>query len=217
MITAPYMIWDMDGTILDSMRYWLSLGEDYLRLQGITPPENLRKTIESMTLEESAAYFQKEFGLGRSVREIISEFLAMIAEEYRERIPAKEFAVRIIKQAASEGSRMCVLTTSDYELATAALERVGLLPYFETVLTAEALGMDKRSGRIYETVMERLGYVPEKTLICEDALYAVRAAAEAGAKTGAKVFAFRDIANVRDWAGITALADYAEEAPAEPF
>ena len=206
----PYIIWDMDGTILDSMRYWLSLGEDYLRLRGITPPEDLRETIESMTLEESAAYFQKEFGIALSVQEIISGFLTMIADEYRHTIPAKSFASEIIKQAAAGGSQMCVLTTSDHDLAAEALQRVGLLRYFETILTAEALGMDKRSGAIYETVMERLGYVPEKTLICEDALYAVKAAAEAGAHTGAKVFAFRDIANADDWAQITALADYAE-------
>ena len=206
----PYIIWDMDGTILDSMRYWLSLGADYLRLHGITPPENLRETIDSMTLDESAQYFQKEFGIHLSVPEIISGFLTMIADEYRHTIPAKSFASEIIKQAAAGGSQMCVLTTSDHDLAAEALQRVGLLRYFETILTAEALGMDKRSGAIYETVMERLGYVPEKTLICEDALYAVKAAAEAGAHTGAKVFAFRDIANADDWAQITALADYAE-------
>ena len=88
---------------------------------------------------------------------------------------------------------------------------IRLLQYFEAILTAEALGMDKRSGAIYETVMEKLGYVPAQTLICEDTLYAVRAAAEAGAHTGAKVLAFRDIANADDWAQITALADYAEE------
>ena len=206
----PYIIWDMDGTILDSMRYWLSLGEDYLIRRGITPPEDLRETIESMTLEESAAYFQKEFGIALSVQEIISGFLTMIADEYRHTIPAKSFASEIIKQAAAGGSQMCVLTTSDHDLAAEALQRVGLLRYFETILTAEALGMDKRSGAIYETVMERLGYVPAKTLICEDALYAVRAAAEAGSRTGAKVLAFRDIANADDWAQITALADYAE-------
>ena len=207
----PYIIWDMDGTILDSMRYWLSLGTDYLIRRGITPPEDLRETIDSMTLEESAAYFQKEFGIELSVPEIISGFLTMIADEYRETIPAKEFAAEIIKQAAEHGSRMCVLTTSDHDLAEAALRRVGLLRYFEAILTAEALGMDKRSGAIYETVMEKLGYVPAQTLICEDTLYAVRAAAEAGAHTGAKVLAFRDIANADDWAQITALADYAEE------
>lgn len=215
MITAPYMIWDMDGTILDSMRYWLSLGADYLRLRGITPPEDLRETIDSMTLEESAAYFRTELGLDLPEPEIVRGVLELIADEYRKTIPAKKFAAEIIKQAAASGSRMCVLTTSDHDLAAEALQRVGLLQYFETILTAEALGMDKRSGAIFEAVMEKLGYVPEETLICEDALYAVRAAAEAGAHTGAKVFAFRDIANADDWAQITALADYAEEDPAE--
>ena len=207
----PYMIWDMDGTILDSMRYWLSLGADYLRLRGITPPEDLRETIDSMTLEESAAYFQKEFGINLPVPAIIAGFLSLIADEYRRTIPAKEFAAAIIKQAAANGSRMCVLTTSDHDLACEALQRVGLLPYFETVLTAEKLGMDKRSGAVYEAVMEKLKFLPEQTLICEDALYAVRAAAEAGANTGAKVLAFRDIANTGDWEKIRVLADYAEE------
>ena len=201
----------MDGTILDSMRCWITLGADYLKTRGITPPEDLSATIEAMTLEESAAYFQKEFGIGLSVPEIISGVLSLIAEEYRKTIPAKEFAAAIIKQAAANGSRMCVLTTSDRDLAEVALQRVGLLPYFEAVLTAEELGMDKRSGAVYEAVMEKLGYVPADTLICEDALYAVRAAAEAGANTGAKVFAFRDIANAGDWEQIKALADYAEE------
>ena len=70
--------------------------------------------------------------------------------------------------------------------------------------------MDKRSGAIYEAVMKKLGFLPEQTLICEDALYAVRAAAEAGTNTGAKVLAFRDIANAGDWEKISALADFAE-------
>ena len=207
----PYMIWDMDGTILDSMRYWITLGADYLKTRGITPPEDLSSTIEAMTLEESAAYFRKEFGIDLPIPEIISGVLSLIAEEYRNTIPAKEFAAEIIKQAAASGSRMCVLTTSDHDLACEALQRVGLLPYFETVLTAEKLGMDKRSGAVYEAVMEKLKFLPEQTLICEDALYAVRAAAEAGANTGAKVLAFRDIANTGDWEKIRALADYAEE------
>ena len=207
----PYMIWDMDGTILDSMRYWITLGADYLKQQGITPPEDLSSTIEAMTLEESAAYFQKEFGIDLPVPEIIAGFLSLIADEYCKTIPAKEFAAAIIKQAAASGSRMCVLTTSDHDLACEALQRVGLLPYFETVLTAEKLGMDKRSGADYEAVMEKLKFLPEQTLICEDALYAVRAAAEAGANTGAKVLAFRDIANTGDWEKIRVLADYAEE------
>ncbi len=187
----PYIIWDIDGTILDSMPYWLSLGEDYLRAEGITPPADLRKTIESMTLQESAEYFQKELGMDLSVPEIIRGCVGLIEEEYRTQIPAKKFASEIIRQAAARGSRMCVLTTSDHDLVEAALKRVGLLQYFEKVLTAGELGMDKRSGAIFETAMEQLGFEPGQTLICEDAPYAIRGAAEAREK-------FRDAAEARD-------------------
>ena len=202
----PYIIWDLDGPILDSMRYWSSLGRDYLTANGISPPADLEKTIESMTLEESASYFQNEFGMHFSEQEIISGVLEMIADEYRTVIPAKETAARLIRTASERGCRMCVLTTSDRELTEAALRRTELLECFEAVLTSGDLGMDKRSAGIYKAAMKKLGYNPEKTLICEDALYAVRGASG----SGAKVMAFRDETNAAEWDRIRELADFTD-------
>ncbi|MBQ7535248.1 MAG: HAD family phosphatase [Stomatobaculum sp.] len=200
------MIWDMDGTILDSMRYWDTLGEDYLIRKGIKPPAGINRTLEVMTLEESAAYLRREMNIGLSEKEIISEILALIDTEYRNEIPAKEGAVKLIRAAREHGSRMCVLTSSDRALADAALRRVGLRDCFEAILTSDDFGMDKRSAAIYQRAMEEMGYVPEQTLICEDALFAVRSAAE----SGAKVLAFRDSSNAGDWEQIRKLADFAE-------
>ena len=199
-----YIIWDLDGTILDSMPYWETLGRDYLLSLGITPPDDLEKIVEAMTMEESATYFRKELGVDKDNSTIIAEIMSFIEEEYRYVIPAKAWAKDIIPVAAAEGCRMCVLTTSDGEMAGAALKRNDLAPYIERVLTASELGMDKRSGGIYEKTCQIMGYDIRKTLICEDALYAIQGASE----TDADVLAVPDPSNENQWSEIERIADY---------
>lgn len=203
----PFIIWDLDGTIIDSMPYWDTLGFDYLRSLGITPPENLLEIIDPMTLEESAAYFRDHFGIEKEINVIIAEVMAFIEEEYRSTIPAKSWASEMIKAADAKGCRMCVLTTSDAEMAKASLARNGLLSCMERIITSTHLQMDKRSGAIYEKACNVMGYDIEKTLICEDAIYAVRAASE----TKAHVLAVSDTSNQRYWKEIKELADYSVE------
>ena len=99
---------------------------------------------------------------------------------------------------------MCVLTTSDKELASQALRRVGLLDCFEAILSTDTLGLDKRSGTIYERTCELLGFDIAQTLICEDAPYAIRAAKQ----TKAKVLAVYDPESEGDWDALCRLADW---------
>ena len=197
----PYLIWDMDGTILDSMPYWTNLGRDYLVSVGITPPQNLHEIIDAMTMEESARYFQQELGLDKPQKQIIEE---VFADEYRQLVPAKGFAADAIPQAHRAGCRMCVLTTSDKGLASQALRRVGLLDCFEAILSTDMLGLDKRSGVIYERTCELLGFDIAQTLICEDALYAVKAAKQ----TKAQVLAVYEAESDGDWDVLCRLADW---------
>ena len=200
----PFLIWDMDGTILDSMPYWTNLGRDYLVSVGITPPQNLHEIIDAMTMEESARYFRQTLGLDKPEETIIEEIFSLIADEYRQLGPAKALAADAIPQAHRAGCRMCVLTTSDKELASQALRRVGLLDCFEAILSTDTLGLDKRSGTIYERTCELLGFDIAQTLICEDAPYAIRAAKQ----TKAKVLAVYDPESEGDWDALCRLADW---------
>ena len=117
-----------------------------------------------------------------------------------------QFCDLTVKVTAPEEERVRRIMNRDGIPQEAALRRVGLTDCFEAVLTSEDFGMDKRSAAIYQRAMEKMGYVPEQTLICEDALFAVRSAAG----SGAKVLAFRDETNAGSWEEIRELADYAE-------
>ena len=85
----PYAIFDMDGTLLDSMGYWRNLGGDYLKARGINVPKDLQGKLRAKSLEESAALYQKQFGLTEPIEEIVDGFYALIKENYRYRIEAK--------------------------------------------------------------------------------------------------------------------------------
>ena len=80
MKTAKLYIFDMDGTLLDSMPSWLHLGRNYLMHQNITPPSDLEKTIDAMTLQESAAYFQT-LGLHKNTDDIVEEVMEYLHDE----------------------------------------------------------------------------------------------------------------------------------------
>ena len=200
---APLYIFDMDGTILDSMIEWEHLGRNYLQKKGIVPPDDLEDTIETMTMEESAQYF-RNLGISLSCEEIMREMFQCMEDAYRDTIPGKKEVVELIKKLhAAEGNKLCILTTSDKMCAENAMRRLGLLECFSDIYTSEQLGMGKRSGDIYQKVCELYGVQPEKVVVFEDALYAVSSAKEAGCY----VYAVSDASNQNQWEQICELAD----------
>lgn len=198
------IIWDVDGTLLDSMGVWKTLAGEYVRSLGLPVPEDLDNAVASMTMEGAAAYIQVHVLPERSVPEILAGVKDTLANEYRNVLSEKKPAADILLRAGSAGISMAVLTTGDRELVEAALSRLGMRQYLKAVITADELQMDKHSPAIYVRTMEILNFDPRATLICEDSLYAVRSAAG----SGAKVMAFRDAENISDWEEICQLADY---------
>ena len=107
------LIFDMDGTLLDSMGFWQNLGRIYLESKGKTPENNLEKIIESMTLKESASYFKTKYNLEEDVETIIKQVLDFIEDKYLNEIPLKKGAKEFLIKAHSDGYKMCILTTSE--------------------------------------------------------------------------------------------------------
>lgn len=200
---AKLYIFDMDGTLLDSMPAWAHLGRNYLMQEKIAVPEDLEQIIDAMTLTESAAYFQT-LGLQKENSQIINEVMEFIRKEYRSSIPAKAGMPELLTELSKkQDSILCVLTTSEKDCAINALKRLNMLSYFQDIYTSEELNMNKRSAEIYQYVCTKYGIAPTDTVVFEDALYAIRAAKEAGCY----VYAVPDDVSLTEWEEIKKLAD----------
>lgn len=173
-------IFDMDGTLLDSMPMWGQLCESYLCGRGIQPRPDLRESVRCMSLRVAASYLQEAYAIPASVETVLAEILALADAEYRERLPLKPGAAAFLRALHARAIPMCVATAGDRTLADAALTRCGVRDYFIDIVTCADVGQDKGSPRIYERALERLGTARAQTPVFEDALYAARTAHNAG-------------------------------------
>lgn len=173
-------IFDLDGTLIDSMPIWENIGAEFLKSKGIVPPENLSDTLKTMSFEESSKYFIGEFGLKLSVDEVISEFNIMVEDKYKYEIGLKSYVIEYLKKLKSKNIRMSIVTATDKELSKTVLSKLKVLKFFNFILTSGETGMGKDNPKIYIQAAEILGTLPNETIVFEDALHCVKAAKEAG-------------------------------------
>lgn len=170
-------IFDLDGTLLDSMEIWDTLGERYLRSIGFAPRERLGETFKSFSTEQAARYYRAHYGVQLPIQEIVAGVNAMIETFYREEARPKPGVEPFLRQLRSRGIRLCVATANDGALARAALERCGLAHYFSGVFSCVELGVGgKGEPDIFRLALRHLGTEKGGTAVFEDALHAARTA-----------------------------------------
>ena len=176
------LIFDFDGTLLDSMDMWDHVATDYIRAQGMEPPEGMEEKLMSMTLEESGEYFIRECGLQKSVEEYIQDIYEFVLQRYRNDLVLKPGAEAFIRQMYEAGKKMCILTSTGRPCVEAACAHYGLEQWipFSEIDTCSDLGMNKRSPEIYCHVAEQMGVALQQTAVFEDAPFAVKSAKQAG-------------------------------------
>ena len=196
-----FAIFDMDGTLIDSMKFWKNLALEYLSSKGIKQvSEELLQKIKPMTMSESAALFQEVFGLSGDVE---AEMNAMMDEHYRRDIPLKPGVAAYLEALHRRGVTMCVASATAEDLMDACLTRLGVAHYFSFLLSCETIGVGKSRPDVYHEAAKRLGAQPEDIAVFEDALYAANTAKQARFYT----IAVRDDSNQPHWEELTALAD----------
>ena len=133
--TIKGVIFDLDGTLLDSMWMWESVEEDYLKKQGLTPHPNQVEALRSLSLYQVARYFQIEYGIRKSVTQITDEKNEMIADFYSQRAQMKDGIIPVLEALRDRGIKMCIATATDRHLMEPALRRCGIYAYFERIFT----------------------------------------------------------------------------------
>lgn len=197
-------IFDMDGTLIDSMGCWQRLGREYLAKMGVR--ENVEPVIERikpMTMLESSAVFMEAFGIPGPPERIAAEMNAMMDAHYRSDIPLKSGAADYLRALQRKGVRLCVATATPEPLARACLERLGVADCFAFLLICDAVAAGKDRPDVFLEAARRLGAVPEDVAVYEDAIYAARTAKAAGFW----VAGVYDDASAADWAALNALCD----------
>ena len=176
-------IFDFDGTLLDSMFIWDTIGEDYLRTLGKEPHEDLKETFMTLTLEEAAEYYREHYKVTLSVTEIVDSINAMVEGIYRTKVTLKPGVTDYLRLLKESGVKMCVATVTDRYLVEDTLERLGILHYFSEIFTCAEVGYGKDKPIIYQKALEHLGTAKEETFVFEDSLFALETAKADGFPT----------------------------------
>ena len=175
-----YIIFDLDGTLIDSMPVWRGTGSGFLKNHNFPVPENLMEVVKKQTIWQTAEWFRSELGVPMKAEDIVNEIVESVVEAYRYSIPLKEKAAEYLEQMKNSGVQMCILTASEAEYIFPALDRLDIRKYFSHVLTCTELGKFKDDGAAYLAAMELMGGTLEETVVFEDAYYAVKGAKSVG-------------------------------------
>lgn len=180
-----FAIFDMDGTLTDSMGYWNRLGSEYLARLGCPPlPPELQEESAALTMDGTARLFIRTYQLPQTPEQICREINALMETHYRQDVPLKPGAAAFLARLKAAGVRMCVASSTAPRLLDICLRRLGVRDYFEFLLSCEEVGVGKVRPDVYLEAARRLGAAPENTVIFEDILVAAKTAKQAGFSLG---------------------------------
>ena len=185
---ADAVLFDLDGTLVDSMWMWKKIDVEYLGRFGYSCPSDLQKIIEGMSFSETAEYFKTRFQIPDSIEEIKQAWVQMSIEKYRNEVPLKPGALQLLQYLKQSGKKAGIATSNGREMVDAVLESLGITSYFQVIATACEVPFGKPAPDIYLEVARRLQAKPDRCMVFED----VPAGILAGKRAGMTVCAVED-------------------------
>lgn len=174
-------IFDLDGTILDSMFIWTEIGYKFLEEKHIQlPPGTSDEQFTTMSLMEAAEYYIKHFDNTATIESIVADINRLVEGFYFNEVLKKDGIKEFLDYLKAKDVKMCIATATDKYMVEKALERNGLRDYFSEIFTCNGVGAGKVSPKIYDVALDHLGTDKEYTYVFEDAFYAIETANKAG-------------------------------------
>ena len=198
------VIFDLDGSLVDSMWMWRAIDIEYLGRFGIPLPEDLQSRIEGMSFSETAVYFKEHFSIPDSIDRIKEDWNRMAWDKYANEVPLKPGIPEFLERCREEGIKLGIATSNSRQLVENIAKVHNLRDYFSCIMTGCDVAHGKPSPDIYLAVAEELDCPPSQCLVFEDIIPGI----QAGKAAGMRVCAVEDAYSVNDRERKKALADY---------
>ena len=171
-------IFDMDGTLLNSMDYWAIVPTEYLNLKGIAPKENTNRLFTDMGMKWWYEYQEIPYPF----EEVSADIYKLMQKYYDNDIVLKDGAYEMLLRLKNAGVKMVLATATDRVVVEKILKKVGAMDFFSAIFTSREVGKGKRYPLIFEKSLEFLGTDKESTYVFEDAIHAMQTCHDNGFK-----------------------------------
>ena len=177
------IIFDMDGTLVDSMWIWPAVDVDFFAKYDLVPPEHFHEGMEGMSYSETAQYFLDAFPkLTQTRQEVMDEWTQMAYEKYMTQVPLKKGVLEFIEEMRRQGKKIGIATSNGRELVDGTLNALKIESLFDCVITACEVGVGKPAPDVYLYACRQLGLAPFRCLVFEDVPMGILAGKNAGMK-----------------------------------
>ena len=162
------VIFDMDGTLIDSTSLWHDIDKAFFAKRGMEIPSDYAQKIVHLGLSEAAKLTKELYGIKESEQEIMDEWHQMSIDMYRYDVALKEGALELLELFKKNNIPMAIATANDDKLYMPCIERLGIGKYFTAIADVNSAKEGKQSAKIYLDLAKKLGFKPQNTLVLED-------------------------------------------------
>ena len=198
------VIFDLDGSLVDSMWIWRDIDIEYLGRFGIELPKELQTEIEGKSFSETAVYFKERFNIPDSLEQMKEDWNRMAWDKYMNEVMLKPGADVFLHHCLEKGIKLGIATSNSRQLVEAVAKARGFGQDFDCIMTACEVEKGKPSPDIYLAVADKLGVKPADCLVFEDITPGIMA----GKNAGMRVCAVEDDYSMHQIEEKKALADY---------
>lgn len=169
------VLFDLDGTLVDSMWVWNDIDVEYLGRFGLSLPETLQKEIEGMSFTETAVYIKQKFSIPDPIEKMKEDWNAMAFDKYVNEVPLKKGVPEFLALCRKKGIRLGIATSNSRQLVDAIIASHGLTEHFAGIVTGCEVNRGKPWPDVYLETARRCGVSPEHCLVFEDIVPGIQA------------------------------------------
>ena len=198
------VLFDLDGTVVDSMGIWHDIDCEYFSKCKMKLPDDYQRKIEGLSFYETAVFTRDNYFPHLTAEKLMDDWNKMAYDHYANLVQPKECIKEFLTKLSEMGIKMGIATSNSALLCKATLKNNGLIAYFDSILTGEECGAGKPSPDVYLNSAKALGVDPSRCLVFEDICKGIIA----GKRAGMTTVAVHDDYSADQWDEKCSLSDY---------